>query len=207
VIAKGAKMAEQKTTHTFKCPQCGGAQVYQAATSSLVCNHCGHQETIDAPTAGKTAGESEFTDEALAQAEHGWQVEHRQVQCQQCGGETLLPPGVLTQTCPYCGSTYVIGHRATDDLLRPHFMLPFRTTPERCRAITQEWLGSSWMTPRQLRKQANLDDKGISDVDQWPKGNNRRPAARSLGQSVPGGIRSPVAVRAGLSGTDLWSSR
>ena len=151
-------MTEQKPIHIFKCPQCGGPQVYQAASSSLMCNHCGHQETIDAPTAGKTAGESEFTDEALAQAEHGWQVEHQQVQCQQCGGETLLPPGVLTQTCPYCGSTYVIGHKTTDDLLCPHFMLPFRTVPERCRAITQEWLGNSWMTPRHLRKRANLDD-------------------------------------------------
>jgi predicted RNA-binding Zn-ribbon protein involved in translation (DUF1610 family) len=151
-------MAEQETTHTFTCPQCGGPQVYQAASSGLVCEHCGHQETIDAPTAGKAAGESEFTAEALAQAEHGWQVDHQQVQCQQCGGETLLPPGVLTQTCPYCGSTYVIGHRGTDDLLRPHFMLPFRTAPERCRAITQEWLGTSWMTPRNLRKKADLGD-------------------------------------------------
>jgi ribosomal protein L37AE/L43A len=151
-------MAEQNTTHTFNCPQCGGPQVYQAASGALVCDHCGHRETIHAPTAGETAGESEFTEEALAQAEHGWQVEHLQAQCQQCGGGTLLPPGALTQTCPYCGSTLVIGHNATDDLLRPHFMIPFRTVPERCRAITQEWLGSSWMTPRQLRKQANLGD-------------------------------------------------
>jgi hypothetical protein len=70
----------------------------------------------------------------------------------------LLPPGALTQTCPYCGSAYVIGHGATDDLLRPYFMLPFRTVPERCRAITQKWLGNSWMTPRRLRKQADLGD-------------------------------------------------
>jgi predicted RNA-binding Zn-ribbon protein involved in translation (DUF1610 family) len=160
-------MTEQKTIHTFECPQCGGPRVYQAATGGLVCEHCGYQEAIDAPIAGKTAGESEFTKEALAQAEHGWQVEHQQVQCQSCGGETLLPPGVLTQTCPYCGSTYVVQLKATGDLLRPHFMLPFRTTPERCRALTQEWLGSSWMTPRHLQKQADLGNYTPLYVPFW----------------------------------------
>jgi len=160
-------MTEQKTIHTFECPQCGGPRVYQAATGGLVCEHCGYQEAIDAPTAGKTAGESEFTKEALAQAEHGWQVEHQQVQCQSCGGEMLLPPGVLTQTCPYCGSTYVVQLKAASDLLRPHFMIPFRTTPERCRALTQEWLGSSWMTPRHLQKQADLGNYTPLYVPFW----------------------------------------
>jgi ribosomal protein L37AE/L43A len=160
-------MAEQKTIHTFACPQCGGPRVYQAATGGLACEHCGYQEAIEAPSAGSTAGESEFTEEALAQAEHGWQVGHQQIQCQSCGGETLLPPGVLTQTCPYCGSTYVVQLKATDALLRPHFMIPFRTTPERCRALTQEWLGSSWMTPRHLHKQADLGNYTPLYVPFW----------------------------------------
>jgi hypothetical protein len=47
---------------------------------------------------------------------------------------------------------------APDDLLRPRFLIPFQFDVDRCRTISREWLGSSWMTPKALKDTGNVTD-------------------------------------------------
>ena len=48
----------------------------------------------------------------------------------------------------------MIQRQAPQDVLRPRFLVPFKLAAEDVRSIAREWLGSSWMTPRELRRAA-----------------------------------------------------
>lgn len=142
----------------FNCPQCHAVTAYSAADSGLTCTHCGYYEPPQQEIVGKGAEEFEFTVETLAQAAHGWGEARQELQCQNCGAYTSVPPDVLTHTCPFCGSNKVIQRAAPQDILRPRFVIPCQIEANACHGIVQEWLGSSWMTPGSLRRLARLAD-------------------------------------------------
>lgn len=144
----------------FRCPRCQATTAYSVADGGLRCAHCGYYEPPETPTVGKGAAEFEFTVETVTasrQAE-GWGTERKTLRCESCGAETSLPPGRLTHTCPFCGSNRVLQQEAAHDTLRPRFLIPFAVEPARCHEIAREWLGSSWMTPRELKDAARIAD-------------------------------------------------
>ncbi len=144
----------------FKCPRCQATTAYSVADGGLRCAHCGYYEPPETPIVGKGAKEFEFTVETVsaARAAQGWGTARKALKCQSCGAETSLPPGTLTHTCPFCGSNQVLQQDAPQDQLRPHFLIPFKVELDRCREISREWLGSSWMTPKVLKEAAGVAD-------------------------------------------------
>ena len=150
------KPEEERETVDFKCPQCGATTAYSVADGGLTCTHCGYYEAPEKPVVGKQAAEMEFTPQALAQAALGWGAERKELACQSCGALTSTPSESLTHTCVFCGSNKVIQRLAAQDMLRPRFLIPFKVEVGKCQGITQQWLGSSWMTPAALKKVAGL---------------------------------------------------
>jgi Zn finger protein HypA/HybF involved in hydrogenase expression len=138
----------------FKCPQCGAVTAYSAEAGGLVCEHCGYSEKARAAVVGAAAPTYEFTVETVERAEQGWGIDRKEVECQNCGARMSVPPENLTATCPFCGSNKVIQRAATQDNLRPRFLIPFKLDAEKCRQIARTWLGSSWMTFRGLQELA-----------------------------------------------------
>lgn len=149
--------AVQQEVVAFKCPNCGADQAYSAADQSLICAACGHREVPQQVIIGKQAEEFEFKVETLQKSAQGWGVERREMQCQNCGAVTSIPPEMLTHTCPFCTSTRVIQSKALQDVLRPRYLIAPKITPQACHDLTKTWLGSSWMTPRELSGEAVLD--------------------------------------------------
>ena len=141
----------------FKCPRCGATTAYSVHEQKLVCEHCGYSEETQAKQLGHGAEKFEFKVETMERSQEGWGVERKDLSCQRCGALVSVPPDTLSYTCPFCGSNKVIYREALQDVLRPRFLIPFKIDPPTCRAITQKWLGSSWMTPAQLRDAARLD--------------------------------------------------
>jgi len=138
----------------FKCPQCGATTAYDIPDKGLTCTHCGYYEPPKTPVVGKGAEEFEFTVDTMERSAHGWGEARREMACQNCGAHTSLPIGSLTYTCAFCGSNKVIQREAPQDLLRPRFLIPFKITIEKVSALVQDWLGSSWMTPAELKNLA-----------------------------------------------------
>jgi hypothetical protein len=62
----------------------------------------------------------------------------------------------LAHTCPFCGSNKVIQREASQDMLRPRFLVPFKIEASGCQKIARDWLGSNWMTPAGLKNIASL---------------------------------------------------
>ncbi len=153
--------AHQKIVE-FKCPQCGASTAYSASDGGLTCSHCGYFEIPQAKAVGRRAQQFEFTVDTMQRAAQGWGETRKELVCQNCGALTTVPTEVMTHTCPFCGSNKVIQRQAPQDILRPRFLVPFIIEPSQCLAITQEWLGNSWMTPAKLRQASSLGNfKGV----------------------------------------------
>jgi hypothetical protein len=142
----------------FKCPQCMATTAYSVKDGGLRCTHCGYYEAPVKPIVGKAAEEFEFTVETMEiiEAAQGWGETRKALKCQSCQAITSIPAGHLTHQCPFCGSTQVLQQVATQDKLRPKFLIPFRLDVEGCQKIAVEWLGSSWMTPKSLKNLARV---------------------------------------------------
>jgi ribosomal protein L37E len=142
----------QQEVVDFKCPQCGATTAYSVEDGGLTCTYCGYYEAPQMATVGKRAAQFEFTVETMQRAAQGWGVERKEISCQNCGATASLPVESLTFTCAFCGSNKVIQRQAPQDVLRPRYILPFKVQVEACAQIAREWLGSSWMTPANLRQ-------------------------------------------------------
>ncbi|MFM8322603.1 MAG: hypothetical protein ACKOC5_16955 [Chloroflexota bacterium] len=149
----------------FKCPQCGAVTAYSAADGGLTCTHCGYFEAPQAAAVGRRAEQLEFTVETLEKAAaqdaalrqpQGWGESRKELACQSCGAVITLPETSLSATCTFCGSNKVLQRAAAQDGLRPRFLVPFQRDAQACETISRGWLGSSWMTPADLKQATRL---------------------------------------------------
>jgi len=157
--------APQQGIVEFKCPQCGATTAFSAEDKGLMCTHCGYYEAPQKGVVGKAAAELEFTSDAL-KPEADTETESREapleeadrkeMACQSCGAVTSIPKDSLAHTCPFCGSNKVTQRQEPLDLLQPRFLIPFKILASKCSEIARSWLGSSWMTPANLRNLADV---------------------------------------------------
>lgn len=149
--------AVQPEVVDFKCPQCGAVTAFNAADGGLTCTHCAYYEP-PLKAEGKRAQEFEFSVENLERAAHGWGEARKEIACQSCGSITTLPVEALTSTCAFCGSNRVVQRQASQDMLRPRHLIPFKVEPAACQTLTRSWMESSWMVPSSLKQLSRLAD-------------------------------------------------
>ncbi len=137
----------------FPCPKCGATRAYSVEENRLYCDHCGFSEVPQTITLGRAAEGFEFEVQTVERSEMGWGEERRELACQHCGGVVSIAKDVITYSCPFCGSNKVLFREPLEDVLRPRFIIPFKISPDECRAAVKSWMGSSWMLPPDL-----LDD-------------------------------------------------
>jgi len=152
-----AQKVEEKDVLEFKCPNCGAVTAYSIGQEGLACGHCGYQEKVQANVVGTQAEEFEFSLDNLARAAHGWGDERKDLKCLSCGAEIAIPAGSMAATCAFCGSNEVVQASASKDQLRPKFLIPFKIDTQKCNQIAREWLGKSWMVPKELKNFAAMD--------------------------------------------------
>jgi len=140
----------------FSCPQCGGETAYSVENGGLTCAYCGYHEAPQGKSLGRQAESFEFTVDTVERAASGWGEARKELICQSCGGQTTLPAGALTTTCPFCASNKVLHHHAAQDGLRPRFLIPFQIEEACCQQIGREWLGNSRLVPKDLRRMASV---------------------------------------------------
>lgn len=136
--------------HTFHCPRCGASTAYDPGAASVTCGSCGTPQYFQAEVVGRAAAATEFTVEVLDREARGWGRERRELHCDACGADLSLAPNDLSATCAFCGSTRVVARAATQDGLRPRFLIPFKIQLDACTRLAHEWLGRGWMHPAGL---------------------------------------------------------
>lgn len=142
----------------FACPQCDADLTFAPDVRGLACSHCGYRQPMETPAVDRSAGEAGFSPAAIQEMTVGWRMDTQEVACQRCQGKVILPPGALTQKCPFCGSYQIIQAGGDQARMRPHYLIPFSITLEQCQAKAREWLGDNWMTPHDLKQIAGMGD-------------------------------------------------
>jgi predicted RNA-binding Zn-ribbon protein involved in translation (DUF1610 family) len=167
VYAPVQEKKDEQEILEFKCPQCGAVTAYSIGQAGLACGHCGYQQKIQADVVGKQAEQFEFSLDNLAVAAHGWGEDRNDLRCLSCGAEITVPADSMATTCAFCGSNKVVQSSANKDQLRPKFLVPFKIDPKKCQQIAREWLGSSWMVPKELKNFAAMDSFTAIYLPYW----------------------------------------
>jgi transcription elongation factor Elf1 len=136
----------------FKCPQCGATTSYKPSISGVSCSNCGYAHASKAERVGLNAVKREFTLDNLALAARGWGVERSEIHCDSCGAEFSVATNALSSTCPFCASNRVIARVASQEILRPRFLIPFTLEAVDCQQKIKKWLGKGWMHPSDLSR-------------------------------------------------------
>ncbi len=141
--ATAALEANELEARRMVCPMCGGKLVADAG--KVRCTYCGYQSTLlDAMKRGvvrdTSVDEQDFALTLATSKGHARPVGMRSLACETCRADFLLGPGVLSLTCPYCGSSYVAETGEERTLITPEAVLPFAVDHDAARRAYQRWL-------------------------------------------------------------------
>ncbi|MDT0682510.1 primosomal protein N' (replication factor Y) - superfamily II helicase [Roseicyclus sp. F158] len=142
--------------HRFPCPACGSDMRFRPGGMELLCDHCGHEEAIEAPGGARLAEalrELDFAEAARGGLPEAQMETTRTVHCDSCGANVELGEAGTARECPFCGSPLVAG-AAAHRHVRPSAVLPFKVTEEAARRHMTDWLGGLWFAPNGLRDYA-----------------------------------------------------
>ncbi len=121
----------------FTCPKCGGRMTYTPDGHSLACEFCESRQQI---AAGQAPAEDDFLVAMVtAKAQHR-PLTAQSVICSGCSAAFILPPEVITQTCPYCQTPYAVEQVEVRTLDAPDSILPFGVSADQARAALRGWL-------------------------------------------------------------------
>jgi len=146
--------SQEDFARAFTCPTCGGRRVYAPDGQNLICEYCAATEKVAGQ--GTVRGGAQEEDFLLAMATAKAQrrpIEARSITCAGCASVFLLPPEVITQTCPYCGAAYAIEQVELRQLDAPDSILPFMLDEGAARGALKAWLnehlpGEQWRMGR-----------------------------------------------------------
>jgi hypothetical protein len=139
---------------------------YDAGVQGLKCPYCGQQQPV--PAAVIAAGPREIPiEEGMRLAARGYGAPVTQVGCRECGAVVNVAPGEQTATCPFCRSHQVLAQEAPGTAIRPESVLPFKVDKNTAGQRFENWLGSLWFRPSDLRQMAKLQDIAGVYVPFW----------------------------------------
>lgn len=135
------------------CPQCGGN--LRSDGGKVRCAYCGYHSTLlEAMKRGivrdDSIDEQDFAITLATGAGHARPQGMRALACETCRAEFVLGPGVLSLTCPYCGSSYVAKTGEERTLIPPEGVVPFMVDQDAARRAFHGWLDEHTL-PRDLK--------------------------------------------------------
>ena len=142
-------------THRFPCNNCGSDLRFQPGSDQLVCDHCGHVETISGSpwTRAGATQEIDFQKGLQAALADEEMEETRVLSCKNCGATVEFDPAVHAAECPFC-ATPVVTDTGANRHIKPKALLPFHLAEDQARKAMTDWLGSLWFAPGGLQEYA-----------------------------------------------------
>lgn len=135
----------QATANRFMCPQCGARMVFAPDGVSLICEHCTRSQIL--PSQGE-AREQDFLIAMATARGHGAPVAMQVFHCQGCGAEFILPPGIISTTCPYCDSPHVVSLESSRELLQPEGIIPQAFDQKQAARLLAGWVAQNGIKPQ-----------------------------------------------------------
>lgn len=140
----------------FPCEQCGAELIFVPGTHSLACNFCGFQNLIEIQSSPIV--EQDYRAQLQNKISHETMHEVMVVQCHGCGAESSFNPNIVSDACPFCGTSIVQTERAKREIL-PQAVMPFIVTRAESEKAFTKWLSSLWFAPSALKSFARQEGR------------------------------------------------
>ncbi|MBL4926727.1 primosomal protein N' (replication factor Y) - superfamily II helicase [Tabrizicola sp. KVB23] len=138
--------------HRWPCSACGAELRFAPGQTQLVCDHCGHVETIpaaDAPRRARALGELDLAQGLRDDLPDEATAEVRTTRCPNCGSVVEFQGASHATECPFCATPVVID-TGSQRRLKPQAVVPFQLTEAQARDRLTGWLGGLWFAPNRL---------------------------------------------------------
>ena len=169
---------------SFPCTNCGAKLTYDAASQKLKCPYCGHQQAVPqqapAPAAARAQGPAQQfqggapggireipLEEGMRLAVKGFGTPVTQVGCKDCGATVNVAPGEQTAKCAFCGINQVLAQESAGTNIRPESLVPFKMDKAAANQKFEQWLGTLWFRPNDLKKMAKVQEMGGVYIPFW----------------------------------------
>jgi DNA-directed RNA polymerase subunit RPC12/RpoP len=142
--------------HRWPCEQCGAQLRFAPGQTQLVCEHCGHTQTIPDKAPRSRARALQELDLARGLRDDlssGEMVEVRTTSCPNCGALVEITGATHATECPFC-ATPVVLDTGTQRHIKPQALVPFTLTEPQARKAMIAWMGSLWFAPGTLLEYA-----------------------------------------------------
>ena len=147
----------------YKCPNCGGAIVFDAASQEMVCPYCDTTMDMVAMQAMDAEIEEQQTSEKIDWGYDGdiWGAGEQDgmavYSCQSCSGEIVADETLGATSCPFCGNPVVMLSKFSGTL-RPDVVIPFKKTrDEAVKALKGHYLGKQ-LLPKVFKDTNHLEE-------------------------------------------------
>lgn len=158
----GFEEKNQDINQSLKCSGCGAILHFEPGTDNLICQYCGTRNKIESQTKGPVIAYDyenfishikENTKKAIV------------VKCSSCGASNTMLPNVTADNCPFCATPLVVNLNSSQDILKPHYVLPFIIKEKEAVQNFQRWLQALWFAPNDLiakvKEQSSQQLKGV----------------------------------------------
>jgi hypothetical protein len=127
----------------FACPKCGSRMIFDGDGQTLVCESCARQEALKKTTPGN---EQDFIVAMATGQGQRKPVAMKTFNCKGCGANFLLPPQVISETCSYCGSVYVVA--GARELVEPDSIVPMAFNQREAALRLVKWVEKHKIKPQ-----------------------------------------------------------
>lgn len=138
----------------FPCTACGADVVWNPGVEALKCPYCGTVRPV--PQKRGEIVERPIEEGLRAPRDFGWGTARKTVRCQRCGATQSVEPGLAALRCAFCAAPAVVEAPASDTMVRPEGLLPFRITRDQAAGMFRSWLSRLWFRPGDLGEKAAL---------------------------------------------------
>jgi predicted RNA-binding Zn-ribbon protein involved in translation (DUF1610 family) len=136
----------------WPCDSCGAGLRFAPGQTQLVCNHCGHVQSIAAegPWAQSRALAELDLQQGLRNDLPGTIMDEvRATTCPSCGALVEFDGAAHATECPFC-ATPAVAETGSHRLIKPQALIPFVLSEAEARSAMTAWLGRLWFAPSGL---------------------------------------------------------
>jgi DNA-directed RNA polymerase subunit RPC12/RpoP len=151
----------QLTNSEISCSNCGAKLIFKPGTTSLVCEFCGTENSIQIDLSQQTEAHREipFMEFLSNKQELSTEYTIQTVACAACGSNTSVNPNVVVDSCSFCGTPFENVQANEVRLIKPQGMLPFNIDAKEGHERFANWINKLWWAPNDLKKYARINEK------------------------------------------------
>ena len=152
----------------YKCPNCSAPLNFKPGTQKITCEYCGTELEAAAIEALFKAKE-DMAVQAANKEDRKWDTAVAGSQwsdaeatamknfvCESCGAVIVADGNTMATECCYCGHAVMIPQRF-EGMLRPDYIIPFKTTKEDAMKGFKEFYSGLWLLPSSFKAQNRIE--------------------------------------------------